>query len=148
MECMCRLRNIAMRNYHWESVTTGQTDRHGQTDAWHSDPCMCRYAPQGTQYADYELFFLFYQMSLSTFILRENWPYPLLSMSGRTATKITGAHLGHPVINIEVTGVFKWTHVALKPQPRSLKGKNVSFLPSLSPASRHSHLLKMFIYSG
>ena len=32
---MCRLRNIAMRNYQ-ESVTTGQTD--GQTDAGQSDP--------------------------------------------------------------------------------------------------------------
>ena len=32
---MCRLRNIAMRDYQ-ESVTTGQTDR--QTDAGQSDP--------------------------------------------------------------------------------------------------------------
>ena len=32
---MCRLRNIAMRDYQ-ESVTTGQT--HGQTDAGQSDP--------------------------------------------------------------------------------------------------------------
>ena len=32
---MCRLRNIAMRDYQ-ESVTTGQTD--GQTDAGQSDP--------------------------------------------------------------------------------------------------------------
>ena len=34
-ECMCRLRNIAMRDYQ-ESVTTGQTD--GQKDAGQSDP--------------------------------------------------------------------------------------------------------------
>ena len=36
---MCRLRNIAMRDYQ-ESVTTGQTDRQtdGQTDAGQSDP--------------------------------------------------------------------------------------------------------------
>ena len=36
---MCRLRNIAMRDYQ-ESVTTGQTDTHthGQTDAGQSDP--------------------------------------------------------------------------------------------------------------
>ena len=38
-ECMCRLRNIAMRDYH-ESVTTGQTvtQPDGQTDAGQSDP--------------------------------------------------------------------------------------------------------------
>ena len=34
-ECMCRLRNIAMRDYQ-EIVTTGQTD--GQTDTGQSDP--------------------------------------------------------------------------------------------------------------
>ena len=34
---MCRLRNIAMRDYQ-ESVTTGQTDT--QTDAGQSDPCV------------------------------------------------------------------------------------------------------------
>ena len=34
---MCRLRNIAMRDYQ-ESVTTVQTDRHTQTDAGQSDP--------------------------------------------------------------------------------------------------------------
>ena len=34
---MCRLRNIAMRDYQ-ESVTTGQTHTHGQTDAGQSDP--------------------------------------------------------------------------------------------------------------
>ena len=40
---MCRLRNIAMRDYQ-ESVTTGQTGRHtdiwtdGQTDTGQSDP--------------------------------------------------------------------------------------------------------------
>ena len=34
-ECMCRLRNIAMRDYQ-ESVTTRQMD--GQTDAGQSDP--------------------------------------------------------------------------------------------------------------
>ena len=36
---MCRLRNIAMRDYQ-ESVTTGQTDTRtdGQTDAGQSDP--------------------------------------------------------------------------------------------------------------
>ena len=36
---MCRLRNIAMRDYQ-ESVTTGQTDKQtdGQTDARQSDP--------------------------------------------------------------------------------------------------------------
>ena len=33
-ECMCRLRNIVLRDYQ-ESVTTGQTDR--QTDAWQRD---------------------------------------------------------------------------------------------------------------
>ena len=38
---MCRLRNIAMHDYQ-ESVTTGQTDRHRQTDAG-------RYASQATQ---------------------------------------------------------------------------------------------------
>ena len=38
-ECMCRLRNIAMRDYQ-ESVTTGQTHTrtHAQTDAGQSDP--------------------------------------------------------------------------------------------------------------
>ena len=36
---MCRLRNIALRDYQ-ESVTTGQTDTHanGQKDAGQSDP--------------------------------------------------------------------------------------------------------------
>ena len=36
---MCRLRNMAMRDYQ-ESVTTGQTDRHTHThtDAGQSDP--------------------------------------------------------------------------------------------------------------
>ena len=34
---MCRLRNIAMCDYQ-ESVTTGHTDRDGQTDAGQSDP--------------------------------------------------------------------------------------------------------------
>ena len=42
---MCRLRNIAMRDYQ-ESVTTGQMD--GQTDAGEVIP-MCRYASQATQ---------------------------------------------------------------------------------------------------
>ena len=43
---MCRLQNIAMRDYQ-ESVTTGQTDRQmeGQTDPRQSDP----YASQATQ---------------------------------------------------------------------------------------------------
>ena len=38
-KCICRLRNIAMRDYQ-ESVTTGQTDtqRDGQKDAGQSDP--------------------------------------------------------------------------------------------------------------
>ena len=34
---MCRLRNIAMRDYQ-ESVTIGQTHTHTQTDAGQSDP--------------------------------------------------------------------------------------------------------------
>ena len=34
---MCRLRNIAMRDYQ-DSVTTGQTHTHTQTDAGQSDP--------------------------------------------------------------------------------------------------------------
>ena len=48
-ECMCRLRNIAMHDYH-ESVTTGQT--HGQTP----DKVipMCRYASQATQKAKHD----------------------------------------------------------------------------------------------
>ena len=45
---MCRLRNMAMRDYQ-ESVTTGQTD--GQTDRQMPDKVipMCRYASQATQ---------------------------------------------------------------------------------------------------
>ena len=43
---MCRLRNIAMRDYH-ESVTTGQTDT--QTDAGQSNPYVPLYASQATQ---------------------------------------------------------------------------------------------------
>ena len=45
---MCRLRNIAMRDYQ-ESVTTGQTDR--RTDRQTPDKVipMCRYASQATQ---------------------------------------------------------------------------------------------------
>ena len=45
---MCRLRNIAMRDYQ-KSVTTGQTD--GQTDRQTPDKVipMCRYASQATQ---------------------------------------------------------------------------------------------------
>ena len=42
---MCRLRNIAMRDYK-ERVTTGQTDK--QTDPDKVIP-MCRYASQATQ---------------------------------------------------------------------------------------------------
>ena len=53
---MCRLRNIAMRDYQ-ESVTTGQTDRHTHTHtggrAVRQTPDivipMCRYASQATQ---------------------------------------------------------------------------------------------------
>ena len=36
---MCRLRNIAMRDYQ-ESVTIGQTHTDGQIDAGQSDPYM------------------------------------------------------------------------------------------------------------
>ena len=36
-ECMCLLQNQAM-NDNQESVTTGQTDTHAQTDAWQSGP--------------------------------------------------------------------------------------------------------------
>ena len=45
---MCRLQNIAMRDYQ-EIVTTGQTDRH--TDRQTPDKVipMCRYASQATQ---------------------------------------------------------------------------------------------------
>ena len=49
---MCRLRNIAMRDYQ-ESVTTGQT--HRQTNRWMDGQTpdkvipMCRYASQATQ---------------------------------------------------------------------------------------------------
>ena len=45
---MCRLRNIAMRDYQ-ESVTTGQTD--GQSDRQTPEKVipMCRYAWQATQ---------------------------------------------------------------------------------------------------
>ena len=47
-ECMCRLRNIALRDYQ-ESVTTGQTDR--RTDRQTPDKVipMCRYASQAAQ---------------------------------------------------------------------------------------------------
>ena len=51
---MCRLRNIAMRDYQ-ESSTTGQTDTHthtdGRTDRQTLDKVipMCRYASQATQ---------------------------------------------------------------------------------------------------
>ena len=49
---MCRLRNIAMRDYQ-ESVTTGQTDRqtNRQTNRQTPDKVipMCRYASQATQ---------------------------------------------------------------------------------------------------
>ena len=49
---MCRLRNIAMRDYE-ESVTTGQTRTRtdGQTDRQTLDKVipMCRYASQATQ---------------------------------------------------------------------------------------------------
>ena len=49
---MCRLRNIAMRDYQ-ESVTTGQTDAQtdGGTDRQTPDKVnpMCRYASQATQ---------------------------------------------------------------------------------------------------
>ena len=38
---MCRLRNIAMSDYH-ESMTFGQIDTDGQTDAGQNDP----YVPQ------------------------------------------------------------------------------------------------------
>ena len=45
---MCRLRNIAMRDYQ-ENVTTGHTD--GRTDRQTPDKVilMCRYASQATQ---------------------------------------------------------------------------------------------------
>ena len=43
-EYMCRLRNIAMRDYQ-DSVTTGQTDRQTPDKVIH----MCRYASQATQ---------------------------------------------------------------------------------------------------
>ena len=49
---MCRLRNIAMRDYQ-ESVTTGQTDTHthtdGQTDAGQSDPYVPLCFPSDTK---------------------------------------------------------------------------------------------------
>ena len=47
---MCRLRNIAMRDYQ-ESVTSGQTDTHRRTDGQTPDKVipMCRYASQATQ---------------------------------------------------------------------------------------------------
>ena len=47
-ECMCRLQNIALRDYQ-ESVTTRQTD--GRTDRQTPDKVipMCRYASQATQ---------------------------------------------------------------------------------------------------
>ena len=49
---MCRLRNIAMRDYQ-ENVTTGQTDTQtdGRTDRQTPDKVIpiCRYASQATQ---------------------------------------------------------------------------------------------------
>ena len=46
----CHLLNIAMCDYQ-ESVTTGQTDRHRQTDRQTPDKVipMCHYASQATQ---------------------------------------------------------------------------------------------------
>ena len=45
---MCRLRNIAMRDYQ-ESVTIGQTDTHTQHQTSDKVIPMCRYASQATQ---------------------------------------------------------------------------------------------------
>ena len=57
---MCRLRNIAMRDYQ-ESVTTGQTD--GQTPD-KGNP-MYRYASQATQkLSKVKVFFLFFWVSI------------------------------------------------------------------------------------
>ena len=45
---MCRLRNIAMRDYQ-ESVTIGQTDTHTHRQTPDKVIPMCRYASQATQ---------------------------------------------------------------------------------------------------
>ena len=47
-ECMCRLRNIAMRDYQ-ESVTMGQTDTRTHRQTPDKVIPMCRYASQATQ---------------------------------------------------------------------------------------------------
>ena len=48
---MCRLRNIAMRDYQ-ESVTIGQTDTHTHRQTPDKVIPMCRYALQATQQSD------------------------------------------------------------------------------------------------
>ena len=45
---MCRLRNIAMRDYQ-ESVTTGQTHTRAERQTPDKAIPMCRYASQATQ---------------------------------------------------------------------------------------------------
>ena len=45
---MCRLRNIAMRDYQ-ESVTTGHTDGRTDQQAPDKEIPMCRYASQATK---------------------------------------------------------------------------------------------------
>ena len=50
---MCRLRNIAMRDYQ-ESVTTGQTERSTDRQTPNKVIPMCRYALQATQKAAYQ----------------------------------------------------------------------------------------------
>ena len=49
---MCRLQNIAMRDYQ-ESVTIGQTDTHTHRQTPDKVIPMCRYASQATQKVSY-----------------------------------------------------------------------------------------------
>ena len=55
---MCRLRNIAMRDYQ-ESVTIGQTDTRTHRQTPDKVIPMCRYASQATQQSSYFKQYLF-----------------------------------------------------------------------------------------
>ena len=60
---MCRLRNIAMRDYQ-ESVTIGQTDTRTHRQTPDKVIPMCRYASQATQKVRKTVYFLYSKFTI------------------------------------------------------------------------------------
>ena len=82
-ECMCRLQNIAMRDYR----TDKQTDRHMDRKTPDKVIPMCHYASQATQKLDRHISFVFGTHGQTD--ARQSDPYVLLCFTGDTKIRRT-----------------------------------------------------------